>query len=100
MSDFSSLPVHAQNALRRAGITSAEQARAMGRDALAKVPGLGPLAVARLFSSAEPPQRHHTLSTQDLQRVRRWFEALDEADPARLDDADRALAKTLRTWLG
>lgn len=100
MNDFAGLPVHVQNALKRAGVTSIEQARALGREGLANVPGLGPLALARLFSAPEPPQRSHALSTEDLTRVRRWFEALDEVDPARLDDADRALAKTLRTWLG
>ena len=100
MDEFDSLPVHAQNALRRAEITSAEQARAVGRDGLAKVPGLGPLAVSRLFPSApQPRQREHVLSSDELRRVQRWFDALAEAAPMRLGDGDRALARKIGAWI-
>lgn len=100
MDDFDGLPVHVQNALRRAGITSADQARALGRDGLSRVPGLGPLAIARLFpSSPEPQPRHHALSSDELRRVKRWFEALQDAAPMQLGDGDRALMGKIGRWL-
>jgi hypothetical protein len=99
MDDFDSLPVHAQNALRRAGVTSLEQARALGRDGLSKIPGLGPLAIARLFQSDGPPQRAHTLSSDELRRAKRWFDALQDTAPMRLGDGDRALARKIGGWI-
>jgi hypothetical protein len=99
MDAFDSLPVHAQNALRRAGITSAEQARAVGRDGLANIPGLGPLAIARLFTANEPQQRAHTLTSDELRRAKRWFDALHDTAPMRLGDGDRALARKISGWV-
>lgn len=99
MDDFEGLPVHVQNALRRAGITSMERARALGREALSQVPGLGPLAMARIFPSAEPQQRRHALSSDDLRRAKRWFDTLQETAPLRLGDDDRVLADKIARWL-
>ena len=99
MDDFDSLPVHAQNALRRAGITSTEQARSLGRDGLSRIPGLGPLAISRLFTSPEPKQPAHALSSEDLRRAKRWFDALQDAAPMRLVDGDRALARKISGWV-
>jgi hypothetical protein len=99
MDDFGGLPVHAQNALRRAGITSIEQAQALGREGLSQVPGLGPLAIARLFPAAEPQQRHHALSNDELRRIKRWFDALQEAAPMRLSDGDHYLARRIGGWI-
>ena len=101
MDEFDGLPVHAQNALRRAGINSAEQARSIGRDGLAKVAGLGPLAIARLFPSSPAPQpRHPALSSDELKRARRWFDALQDLAPLQIGDADRALARKIDGWIG
>lgn len=100
MDDFDGLPVHAQNALRRAGITSMERATALGREAISQVPGIGPLAMARLFPSVEPQQRRHALSSDDLRRAKRWFDTLQEAAPERLSDDDRLLAKKIAGWIG
>jgi hypothetical protein len=99
MHDFDGLPMHAQNALRRAGITSIDQARSLGRDGLSRVSGLGPLAIARLFPSAEPQPRSHALSSDELKRAKRWFDALQEAAPMQLGDGDRALAKKISGWI-
>src|ERR1700758_925194 len=99
MDDFDGLPVHAQNALRRAGITSIERARSLGREAISQVPGLGPLAIARLFPSAEPQQRRHSLSSDDLRRAKRWFDTLQETAPTRLSDDDRVLAEKIAGWV-
>jgi hypothetical protein len=99
MADFENLPIHAQNALRRAGITSGEQARALGPGGLAKVPGLGPLAIARLFPSGEQRQRDFSLSSEELRRVQRWFDALQDSAPMRLGDGDRALARKIGGWV-
>jgi hypothetical protein len=99
MDDFDSLPVHAQNALKRAGITSTEQARLLGRDGLSKIPGLGPLAVARLFTANEAQQRSHALSSDELRRALRWFDALQDTAPMRLGDGDRVLARKISGWL-
>lgn len=99
MDDFDGIPLHAQNALKRAGITSIEHARSLGREALSQVPGLGPLALARLFPSGPSQPRRHALSTDDLRRAKRWFEKLEEAAPLRLSDADRALAEKIAGWL-
>jgi hypothetical protein len=100
MDDFGGLPVHAQNALRRAGITSMERVRSLGREAVSQVPGLGPLAIARLFPSVEAPQRRHALSTDDLRRAKRWFDTLQATAPERLSDDDRLLAEKIAGWLG
>jgi hypothetical protein len=99
MNDFDDLPVHVQNTLRRAGITSIEHARSLGRDGLSRVPGLGPLAIARLFPSAEPQPRNHALSGDELRRAKRWFDALQEAAPLQLGDGDRALARKISSWI-
>ena len=99
MNDFDGLPVHVQNALRRAGITSFDQARQLGRDGLSKVPGLGPLAIARLFPSAEPQPRNHVLSSEELRRAKRWFDALQDAAPMQLGDGDRLLARKISGWI-
>ena len=99
MNDLDELPVHVQNALRRAGISSAEQARALGREGLAKIPGLGPLALARLFAPPGPEQRGQTLSGDELKRVKRWFDTLQETAPMRLGDGDRALARKIGGWV-
>ena len=99
MDDFDGLPVHAQNALRRAGVTSIDHARSLGREALAQVPGLGPLAIARLFPSVEPQQRRHALSSDELRRVKRWFDTLQETAPMRLSDGDRVLAEKIAGWV-
>ena len=100
MDDFDGLPVHAQNALKRAGVPTIERARALGREAISQIPGIGPLAIARLFPSGPAPQRRHALSSEDLRRAKRWFDALQETAPTQLDDDDRALAKMIATWLG
>jgi hypothetical protein len=100
MDNFDGLPVHAQNALKRAGITSMEQVRALGREAISQVPGLGPLAIARLFAAAEPQQRRHALSSDDLRRAKRWFEALQATAPRELSEHDRALAEKIAGWVG
>jgi len=100
MDDFDGLPVHAQNALRRAGITSTAHARSLGREALSQVPGLGPLAIARLFPSGEAQQRRHAVSSDDLRRAKLWFDMLQETAPTRLSDDDRLLAKKIADWLG
>ena len=95
MDDFGDLPVHVQNTLRRAGIASADQARALGRDGLSRI-GVGPLALSRLFSSSTAPQpRSHALSSDELRRVQRWFDALQEAAPLKLGDGDHALARKI-----
>src|SRR4051812_32011909 len=99
MDDFGGIPIHAQNALRRAGITSIEQARSLGREALSQVPGLGPLAIARLFPSVQPQPRHHALSSDELRRAKRWFDALQETAPMRLSDGDRVLAEKIAGWV-
>jgi len=99
MDDFYGLPVHAQNALKRAGITSMERARALGREAISQIPGLGPLAIARLFPSVEPQQRRHALSSDDLRRAKRWFDTLQETAPIRLTDEDRMLAQKIAGWV-
>lgn len=99
MDDFGSLPVHAQNALKRAGITSIERARSLGREAVSQVPGIGPLAIARLFPSVEPQPRRHALSSDDLRRAKRWFDTLQETAPTRLHDDDRVLAEKIAGWL-
>lgn len=99
MDDFDGLPVHAQNALKRAGITSSAQARSLGRAALSEVPGLGPLAIARLFPSGVEPVRRHSLSSEELRRVRRWFDALQVTGPDQVDADDVALAKKFASWL-
>jgi hypothetical protein len=99
MDEFDGLPLHAQNALRRAGVTSAEQARSLGREALSQVPGLGPLAIARLFPSGEPQQRRHALSSDELRRAKRWFDTLQETAPMRLSDGDRVLAEKIAGWV-
>jgi hypothetical protein len=99
MDDFDRLPVHAQNALKRAGITSLERARSLGREAISQVPGVGPLALARLFPSGEPPQRRHALSSDDLRRAKRWFDTLQQTAPARLSDDDCVLARKIADWL-
>jgi hypothetical protein len=100
MDDLDGLPVHARNALRRAGVNSIDQARSLGRDGLSRVPGLGPLAIARLFAAAEARPASHTLSSEELRRAKRWFDALQDAAPAKLDDADRALAKKISGLVG
>jgi hypothetical protein len=99
MDDFHGLPVHAQNALKRAGITSMEQARSLGREAISRIPGLGPLAIARLFPSVEPQPRRHVLSNDDLRRAKGWFDALQETAPLRLSAGDRVLAEKIAGWL-
>ena len=99
MNDFDGLPLHVQNALKRAGITSIERARSLGREAVSQIPGVGPLALARLFSSAEPQQRRHALSSDDLRRAKRWFDMLQEAAPVRLSEDDRVLAEKIAGWL-
>lgn len=99
MDDFDGLPVHAQNALRRAGVSSTEHARSLGREALSQVPGLGPLAIARLFPSVEPQQRRHALSSDELRRAKRWFDTLQETAPMRLSDGDRVLAEKIAGWV-
>lgn len=100
MDNFDGLPVHAQNALRRAGITSMERARSLGREAVSQVPGLGPLAISRLFPSAEPQvQRRNALSTDDLRRAKRWFDTLQDVAPMQLGDADRLLAAKIAGWI-
>src|SRR3954463_14947165 len=99
MDEFDGLPVHAQNALRRAGITSTQQARSLGREALSQVPGLGPLAIARLFPAVEPQRRSHPLTRDELARAKRWFDLLQEAAPMRLNDGDRALAEKIAGWI-
>lgn len=99
MNEIGDLPVHVQNTLRRAGIESADQARALGRDGLARI-GVGPLALSRLFASqAAPEPRSHALSSDELRRVRRWFEVLEEAAPLRLGDGDQALARKIGGWI-
>jgi hypothetical protein len=92
MDELDGLPLHVQNALRRAGITSLERARSLGREAISRVPGVGPLALARIFPSGEVQQRRTSLSADDLRRAKRWFDALQESAPLRLGDADRVLA--------
>jgi hypothetical protein len=100
MDDFDRLPVHVQNALKRAGITSLERARSLGREAISQVPGVGPLAIARLFQTVEPQQRHHALSGDDLRRAKCWFDTVQETAPMRLSDDDRALAKKIADLVG
>jgi hypothetical protein len=95
MDDFDGLPVHVQNALKRAGITSLERAKSLGREALSQVPGVGPLALARLFPSGELQQRHPALSSDDLRRAKSWFDTLQEAAPRRLSEADHLLAEKI-----
>jgi hypothetical protein len=87
--------VDAQNALKRAGITSLGRSKSLGRDAISQVPGIGPLALARLFPSGEPQQRRPALSSDDLRRVKSWFDTLQEIAPLRLRDADRVLAEKI-----
>lgn len=100
MGDFPDLPVHAQNALRRAGITSIDQARALGPDGLSRVPGLGPLAISRLFPAAGAQPRGHALSSDELKRAKRWFDTLQDVAPTKLNDGDRALARKIEGWIG
>jgi hypothetical protein len=95
MNDFHGLPVHVQNALKRAGITSLERAKSLGREAMSRVPGVGPLALARLFPSGELQQHRPALSSDDLRRAKSWFDALQEAAPLRLSEADRVLAEKM-----
>jgi hypothetical protein len=99
MDEIDALPPHVQNALKRAGITSLERARSMGREAISQVPGVGPLALARIFPAAATQQRRLPLSTDDLRRARRWFEALQESAPLRLSDADEVLAEKISRFL-
>jgi hypothetical protein len=99
MEDFAGLPVHAQNALKRAGITSVERARALGREAVSKVPGLGPLALARLFPSGEQRRRPEALSPEDLRRAKSWFDRLQEAAPTQLSEDDALLAAKIAGWI-
>lgn len=99
MDDFDSLPLHVQNALKRAGIASLERARALGREAISQVPGVGPLALSRLFPSAELQPRRPALSSDDFRRAKRWFDALQETAPLRLSDDDRVLAEKLAHWM-
>jgi hypothetical protein len=99
MDDFAGLPMHAQNALRRAGVTSVEQARSLGRDGLSRIPGLGPLAISRLFPSAGPHPRSYSLSSDELRRIKRWFDTLQDAAPTKLSDGDRALAREIGSWI-
>jgi hypothetical protein len=95
MDDFDGLPVHVHNALKRAGVTSLEHAKSLGREAISQVPGVGPLALARLFPSVELQQRRPALSSDDLRRAKGWFDALREAAPLRLSEADRVLAEKI-----
>ena len=99
MDEIDALPPHVQNALRRAGITSLEHARSLGREAISRTPGVGPLALARIFPAGETQQRRLPLSADDLRRARRWFDALQESAPLRLGDADRALAEKISCTL-
>lgn len=100
MDDFDGIPLHVQNALKRAGVGSVEQARALGRDAVSKIPGVGPLALSRLFPSGPAaPERRHALSDSDLRRAKRWFNALQADAPEHLSDEDRALARKIEGWL-
>jgi hypothetical protein len=98
MDDFDALPIHTQNALKRAGIASLAQARALGRAAISKVPGVGPLALARLFPSQPSQARRQPLSPEDLRRARRWFETLQDVAPLKLSEDDRLLAEKLAAW--
>ena len=99
MDSFDGLPIHVQNALRRAGVTSVDQARSLGREGLSRIPGLGPLAIARLFPSTEPQTRNYALSREELRRAKRWFDALQDAAPMQLGDGDRALASKISSWI-
>jgi hypothetical protein len=100
MDDFPGLPLHVQNALRRAGVASLEQARALGRDAIARIPGVGPLALSRIFPAAAPREPRPAFTDDDLRRARRWFDALQDAAPARLNEADRVLADKIARLVG
>ncbi len=78
---------------------SAEQARALGRDGLSRI-GIGPLALSRLFgASAAPQPRSHALSTDELRRVQRWFDTVQEAASLKLGHGDHALAKKIGGWI-
>ena len=83
----------------RLAFSASLMAGAAARDGLANIPGLGPLAIARLFTANEPQQRAHTLTSDELRRAKRWFDALHDTAPMRLGDGDRALARKISGWV-
>jgi hypothetical protein len=98
MDDFHGLPVHAQNALRRAAPPPSTRLGPSVPKASRGFPASGPWRSPG-FSRRPSRARHHALSSDELRRAKRWFDALQAAAPTQLGDGDRALAKKIGGWI-
>jgi hypothetical protein len=91
------LPPKVRATFRDMGLTSMEDVRKLGREKIARLPGMGAGALAAIYPEHELGRRRQ-ISPAELDLALRWYNAIAATNPGSLGADDHALGRKLAKW--